>query len=124
MTTAYFGGLDGLDGHDIDSPLTPSGDGLSARKSNVLATKLTNVLSSSYADREIRDALRLLDVRRVQNVEETRRNLRADAQKEVIDSNARIVDDFGKVAEVDQIIPIRKTCRLTGHSSNFNVWAH
>ena len=87
-------------GVDTSNPLSPGIDGIAARKSNALGTKVTSVLSSSYADSEIRDALRLLDKRGVQNDEETRRNLKADAQKEVIDCNAKIVDDFGAVAEV------------------------
>lgn len=89
----------------IDSPITSGGaaaDGLPStkRSTNALSTKLTSVLSSSYADYEIRDALRLLDERGVRNDEDTRRDLKANAQKEVIDCNAMIVDDFGKVAEV------------------------
>ncbi|KEF62866.1 uncharacterized protein A1O9_00839 [Exophiala aquamarina CBS 119918] len=96
-TTAAF-----LNG--IDSPSPPgvaAADGLSSTKrtTNALSTKLTSVLSSSYADYEIRDALRLLDARGVRNDEDTRRDLKANAQREVIDCNAMIVDDFGKVAE-------------------------
>lgn len=34
------------------------------------------------------------------NTAETRRQLRLDVQKEVVDCNAEIVRDFGKVAEV------------------------
>lgn len=98
-TTAFFNG--------IDSPITPGGaaDGLSSTKrtTNALSTKLTSVLSSSYADYEIRDALRLLDARGVQNDEDTRRDLKANAQREVIECNAMVVDDFGQVAEVCSI---------------------
>jgi hypothetical protein len=100
MATPYLGGLDGFTSGTLDSPVTPGGDGVSARRTNALSTKLTSVLSSSYADYEIRDALRLLDARGVHNDEETRRNLKLNAQKEVIDCNAKIVDDFGYVAEV------------------------
>ncbi|EXJ73689.1 uncharacterized protein A1O5_03451 [Cladophialophora psammophila CBS 110553] len=87
----------------LDSPITPvsvGADGLpSSKRSTALTAKLTSVLSVSYADYETRDALRLLDERGVQNNEETRRNLKANAQKEVIDCNAKIVDDFGVVAQ-------------------------
>jgi len=99
MATPYLSGLDGFTSGTLDSPVTPGGDGVSARRTNALSTKLTSVLSSSYADYEIRDALRLLDARGVHNDEETRRNLKLNAQKEVIDCNAKIVDDFGQVAE-------------------------
>lgn len=70
------------------------------QRSGVLANKLTNVLSASYADSEIRDALRHLDISDIQNTPENRRKIRLDVQKEVIDCNAGILDDFGAVAEV------------------------
>jgi hypothetical protein len=65
-----------------------------------LTTKVTSVLSASYADSDIRDALNLLDKRGVQNSSETRRQLRLDVQKEVIESNGGIIREFGHVAEV------------------------
>ena len=80
----------------VATPITPS----ATARSTALSNKLTSVLSASYADSEIRDALGLLDVRGVENNAETRRRLRLDAQKEVIDCNGAIVQDFGKVAEV------------------------
>ena len=70
------------------------------QKSTALANKLTNVLSASYADSEIRDALRNLDERDVKNTAEARRRLRQDAQKEVIERNGDVIQDFGQVAEV------------------------
>lgn len=100
MATPYLSGLGGFTSGTLDSSVTSGGEGVSARRTNALSTKLTSVLSSSYADYEIRDALRLLDARGVHNDEETRRNLKLNAQKEVIDCNAKIVDDFGQVAEV------------------------
>ncbi|KAK4140093.1 oligomeric complex COG6-domain-containing protein [Dichotomopilus funicola] len=63
------------------------------------SSKVTAVLSSSYTDAEFREALTLLDKRRVWNTAETRRHLRLDLQKEVIDSNGEIIDEFAKVAE-------------------------
>ena len=69
-------------------------------RSTALANKLTSVLSASYADAEIRDALRILDEGNVKNTAETRRRLRLDAQKEVIERNGNVVHDFGQVAEV------------------------
>ena len=80
------------------SPLSPSG-GTGARPT-VLSNRLTSVLSASYTDSDIRDALGQLDERGIRNTAETRRTLRLDIQKEVIDSNGKVVQDFGKVAEV------------------------
>lgn len=71
-----------------------------AGPSNAFANKLTSVLSVSYADSDTRDALEILDGKRLSNTAETRRRLRLDAQKEVIDCNGAIVQDFGKVADV------------------------
>lgn len=101
MTTSYTIGTNGFTSNDIESVLSPSGDATGASKrSNALSNKLTNVLSSSYADSETRDALRLLEMRGAQNVEDTRLSLKFDAEQEVIEANARIVNDFEKVANV------------------------
>lgn len=80
-----------------DSPISPAGAQL---RNNPLATKVTSVLSASYADSDIRDALSLLDSRGVQNNSETRRQIRLDVQKEVIESNGDIIREFGHVSEV------------------------
>lgn len=58
------------------------------------------MLSASYADLDIRDALETLDSRGVRNTAETRRQIRLDVQKEVIQCNGEIVKDFGEVAQV------------------------
>lgn len=75
-------------------------DGSSAKRSTALSNKLTNVLSSSYADTEIRDALRLFDARYGNKELDEEIDLRYETQKEAIETNARIVDDFSKVAQV------------------------
>ncbi|KAJ6275792.1 oligomeric complex COG6 [Bipolaris maydis] len=80
------------------SPSSPSGTPAS-KGANALASRITSVLSASYADLEIRDALETLDARGVQNSAETRRQLRLDVQKEVIQCNGEIIKDFGQVAE-------------------------
>lgn len=72
----------------------------SSQRINVFANKLTSVLSASYADAEIRDALRTFDKTEFQNTSALRRRLRLDVQKEVIDCNAEIINDFGAVAQV------------------------
>ena len=83
---------DGFDGRLSASSLP--------QKSNALSNRVTSILSASYADPEIRDALHTLDKKKVQNTPETRRRLRLDVQKEVIECNGAIVKDFGQVAEV------------------------
>ncbi|KAF2101483.1 oligomeric complex COG6 [Rhizodiscina lignyota] len=76
------------------TPSTPTGP-----RSSALSSRITSVLSTSYADLEIRDALEILDARGVENTAETRRQLRTDVQREVIQCNGEIVKDFGAVAE-------------------------
>ena len=100
MATSYFGDrasspvVDG--GASVLSPTTPTS---AAPRSNALQNRITGVLSASYADLEIRDALTILDTRGLQNTAEARRNLRLDVQQELIECNGKIVQDFGKVAE-------------------------
>jgi len=81
------------------SPQLPSAGG-TPRSVAPLASKATSILSSSYSDTEFRGALALLDERKVLNDAETRRRIRLDLQKEVIDSNGEIIGEFGRVAEV------------------------
>jgi hypothetical protein len=69
---------------------------------NPFLSKVTAVLSSSCTDSEFRQTLALLDQRNVDHGPETRRQLRLQLQKEVIDYNGNIVDDFGKVADVSR----------------------
>ncbi|XDG04863.1 hypothetical protein ABKA04_004478 [Annulohypoxylon sp. FPYF3050] len=93
--------LPGRDGIS-SGPLSPTGSSspsLGSRSSNPLSSKVTSVLSTSYADSEFRESLALLDERGISNTAETRRQLRLDVQKEVIDSNGKIITEFGRVAE-------------------------
>ena len=78
---------------------------IAPQKTNVLSNKITSVLSASYGDSEVRDALQTLEDRKVRNSAETRRRLRLDVQKEVITRNGDIVKDFGQVAEVCLALP-------------------
>ena len=100
MATSYFNERvpsptpDG--GSSVLSPTTPSS---AAPRANPFQNRLTNVLSASYADLEIRDALSMLDERGLQNTADTRRNLRLDVQQELIECNGEIVQDFGKMAQ-------------------------
>jgi len=71
-----------------------------AKSGNPLLSKATTILSTSFTDAEFRNALGLLDERGVVNTPETRRNLRLDIQRELIDTNGEIIDEFAKVAEV------------------------
>lgn len=83
--------------------LSPPVAGVGSKGSSPLASRVTSVLSTSYSDTEFRDALALLDGRKLINDAETRRQIRMDLQKEVIDSNGEIIGEFGKVAEVSSI---------------------
>lgn len=71
-----------------------------ALRSSALSNRLTSVLSTSYTDPEIRDALETLDRRGIRNSAETRRRLRVKLQREVILCNGDIIKDFGTIAEV------------------------
>ncbi|KAI1631286.1 oligomeric Golgi complex subunit 6 [Biscogniauxia mediterranea] len=73
--------------------------GSSGKAGNPLSSKVTTVLSTSYADAEFRESLALLDERGIRNTAEARRQLRLDVQKEVIESNGEIIAEFGRVAE-------------------------
>jgi hypothetical protein len=99
MSTSYFQERGTPVSQDGSSPATPLA-GSASRGANALSNRITSVLSASYADLEIRDALETLDARGVRNTAETRRQIRLDVQKEVIQVNGEIVKDFGEVAEV------------------------
>lgn len=70
------------------------------QRSNALSQKISSVLSASYLDTEIREALRNLDAKNTQNSPGIRRRLRLDVQKEMIDCNRGIISEFGQVAKV------------------------
>ena len=70
------------------------------QKSNALSNKISTVLSQSFADTEVRDALDTLDKQHCQNTAEFRRGLRLNVQKEVIQRNSDIIQDFASVADV------------------------
>lgn len=82
------------------SPRLPSSTSGLKGLNNPLTSKVTSVLSASYTDADFRDSLALLDERGVHNNAETRRRLRLDVQKDVIDSNGEVIAEFGRVAEV------------------------
>ena len=93
--------LRGLPSRDLSDGGLLSPPGSSTLKGQApLASKVTSVLSTSYTDTEFRDALGLLDARGMSNDAETRRQVRLNLQKEVIDSNGEIISEFGRVAEV------------------------
>ncbi|KAH8169047.1 conserved oligomeric complex COG6 domain-containing protein [Sarocladium implicatum] len=106
---------DGL-GAGSSSPQPPVSSG-TPRSGAPFVSKATSILSSSYSDAEFRDALSLLDERHVQNDAGTRRRLRLDLQKEVINSNGEIVAEFGRVAE--QLKRIRAT--LQKLNANYEI---
>jgi conserved oligomeric Golgi complex subunit 6 len=92
-------GLPHRDRPDVGSR-SVSGSAAAPKSSTALTSKVATILSTSYSDAEFRDALALLDERGVKNDPETRRQLRLDLQKEVIDSNSSVIAEFGKIAEV------------------------
>ena len=75
---------------------------------------MATVLASSYADVDFREALALLDGRVIQNSAGTRRQLRLDLQREVIESNGEVIDEFGRVAEVT----FRNSTVVKSHSNS------
>ncbi|KAK3112308.1 Golgi transport complex subunit 6 [Teratosphaeriaceae sp. CCFEE 6253] len=101
MATTYFSEKMASPALDDEAPVLSSGTSTSsaAPRSSALQNRITGVLSASYADLEIRDALTILDERGLQNTAESRRDLRLDVQQELIECNGEIVADFGKVAE-------------------------
>ncbi|KAF3031732.1 Golgi transport complex subunit 6 [Didymella heteroderae] len=98
MSTSYFQERGTPASQNGFSPASPQ-VGTGSRGVNALSSRITSVLSASYADLEIRGALETLDERNIQNTAETRRQIRLDVQKEVIECNGEIVKDFGEVAE-------------------------
>ena len=104
--------INGLSSPIANSPTTPVG---AAPRSNALTSRITTVLSASYADLEIRDAIDTLDTRGFQNTQESRRDLRLDLQQDVIACNGQIITDFGEVAQQlkrigDAIKSLNKCC--------------
>jgi len=104
-------------------------------KPGALQSRISNVLSASYADLEIRDALGTLDDRAIRNTANTRRNLRLDVQQELIQCNGEIVKDFGQVAEVRLLsfhelmrqrlmVTATSTCRLSDRRSQQVMRCH
>jgi conserved oligomeric Golgi complex subunit 6 len=104
MSATYSNGNNGSFENGISSPASPS-QGPASGRTNALSNKITSVLSRPYADPEIKDALSMLDAQGVKNDANTRRRIRLDAQKEVIECNGTIVKDFGLVAEVLSLEP-------------------
>lgn len=80
------------------------------QRSNALSNKFSGVLSASYADSEIRDALHSLDENEIKNTAETRRRLRLNVQKQVIQRNGAVVQEYGHVAEVRLVQRIECLC--------------
>ncbi|KAK9388917.1 oligomeric Golgi complex subunit 6 [Lipomyces mesembrius] len=67
-------------------------------RSNLLSLKLSEILSSSYSDSSIRDALLLLGERIQENTPEMRRQFRANVEAEVIEANGQVLEQFSKIA--------------------------
>ncbi|KAK9377458.1 oligomeric Golgi complex subunit 6 [Lipomyces chichibuensis] len=76
------------------TPLSVSG----GSRSNLMSLKLSEILSSSYSDSSIRDALLLLGERIQENTPEMRRQFRANVEAEVIEANGQVLEQFSKIA--------------------------
>lgn len=109
MSTSYFQERGSPASQNGLSPASPH-VGAASRGVNALSARITSVLSASYADLEIRGALETLDERSTQNTAETRRHIRLDVQKEVIECNGEIIRDFGQVAEVCTFLDLCVLC--------------
>jgi hypothetical protein len=103
MASDYFVNGKYSGGGGLDSPLSPTSPS-QAQRSNPLSSKITSVLSTNYTDSDIRDALALLDKQQLNNNAETRRRLRLDVQRDVIQSNGAIIHEFAHVAEVSEML--------------------
>lgn len=117
MATTYFDQIrsPSIGGRDAQSPISTPGP--SSTKLSALQGRITSVLSASYADLDIRDALETLDDRHIRNTPDARRNLRLEVQQELIQCNGEVVDDFGKVAEVC-VSPARVPVSPNDHSNS------
>ncbi|KAK9460039.1 oligomeric Golgi complex subunit 6, partial [Lipomyces oligophaga] len=67
-------------------------------RSNLLSLKLSEILSTSYADSSIKDALQLLGDRIEENTPELRRQFKANVEAEVIEANGQVLEQFSKIA--------------------------
>ena len=88
----------------MDEGLASPAFGLAAgepiTRNNALANKIAGVLSTSFANADIRDAIEVLDQQDFHSTPETRRQFKLNIQKEVIDCNGEVIIAFGEVAEV------------------------
>ncbi|ODQ66201.1 oligomeric complex COG6 [Nadsonia fulvescens var. elongata DSM 6958] len=70
----------------------------------VITTKLSQILSTSYTDSHLRDALLALDLRTKTNTIETRRSLRAKTEDEIVKTHGAIINKFsGFAANLEEI---------------------
>ncbi|KAG6017068.1 hypothetical protein E4U43_002372 [Claviceps pusilla] len=66
---------------------------------NSLPSKLVSVLSMPFSDSEFRETLSLFDQRNLSNDAKNRRQIRLSLQRDVMNSNGLVIDQFGRVAE-------------------------
>ena len=76
------------------SPATPL-----ARPDNAFSQKIASILSTSYSDASIRQALQSLDHRVVKNTGETRRHLRSNTEADVIRANGVALKEFSPLID-------------------------
>ncbi|KAK9247986.1 oligomeric Golgi complex subunit 6 [Lipomyces tetrasporus] len=78
----------------VKTPTSLSG----GSRSNLLSLKLSEILSTSYSDSSIREALLLLGERIQENTPEMRRQFRANVEAEVIEANGQVLEQFSRIA--------------------------
>ena len=82
---------------------------------NPLTHRVTAILSSAYSDSDFRQTLSSLEGRSIWHDAGTRRQLRLQLQREVIEHDGVIIDEFGKITDVRQVVtfvPARmRACR-------------
>lgn len=69
-------------------------------RNNLLSNKIATVLSKSYIDPEIKNALSILECQGFNSTPSSRAGLSFEAQEQLIECNGAIVQDFGRIAEV------------------------
>lgn len=90
------------------------------KSGNPLATRVSSILSTSYSDADFRGTLTVIDGRGIKNDGNARRRLRLHLQREVIEKNGKVLDEFGLVSEVI-IFSMENHGHFTDQGSNSNT---
>jgi len=69
-----------------------------AYRGNAVQNRISSILSTSYSDLEIKNALQTLDSQKITSND--RKDLRLDLDQELVKGNGDVVKDFSQVAQV------------------------